>query len=143
MVDAGDQRDPRPLDVEHPVTQDLIVMGDVEITRSLGKEFGHSGAKSAGLGKSSCAHGQELTYVGEVAEFAGLGDPERVWLAVQVKARHLGQGNPFIELGIGLTREDLDAVTQFHQLAAEMSDVDPLAAAVRLAPIGQQRDAHR
>src|SRR5690606_40575202 len=67
----------------------------------------------------------------------------RVRFAVQVEAGHLGQLHPRIEpLGIGLAREHLDLMPEFDQATAEMPDIDALPAAVGLASIRQQRDAH-
>ena len=40
-------------------------------------------------------------------------------------------------LGVGLAGEDLDVVAEFDEPAAQVPDVDSLATAVGLAPIGQ------
>ena len=69
--------------------------------------------------------------------------PERVGLAVEVEARHLGQPDAVVELGVRLPGEHLDLVPERDQLAAEVPDVDALAAAVRLAAVGQQGDRAR
>ena len=51
--------------------------------------------------------------------------------------------HPRVEFfGVGLAGEHLDVVSQFDQPAAEVPDVNALAAAVRLAAIGQQRNPH-
>ena len=50
---------------------------------------------------------------------------------------------PAVQLRVGLAAEDLDAVPELGQLAGQRADVDALAAAVRLAPVGQQCDAQR
>ena len=69
--------------------------------------------------------------------------PERVGLAVEVQAGHLGQPDAGVELGVRLPGEHLDVVPERDQLAAEVPDVDALAAAVRLAAVGQQGDPQR
>src|SRR5277367_4400788 len=70
-------------------------------------------------------------------------DAEWVGLAVHIEAGHLGQHHSRIEfLRVGLTGKHLDVVSQFDQAPAEIPDVNPLAAAVRLAAIGQQRNPH-
>ena len=72
-----------------------------------------------------------------------MGDPERIGLAVEVQAGHLGQSDPRVEdLGIGLAGEHLHVMAQFHQARAEMADIDALATAVRLAAVRQQRNPH-
>ena len=48
-----------------------------------------------------------------------------------------------VKLGIRLAGEHLDLVPERIELPAEMADVDTLAAAVRLAAIGEQRDPER
>ena len=45
-------------------------------------------------------------------------------------------------LGIGLAGEHLDVVAEFDEAAGQVADVDPLPAAMGLAPVGQQSDAH-
>src|SRR5271154_1273753 len=70
-------------------------------------------------------------------------DAERVGFAVHVEAGHLGQHHSRIEfLRVGLAGDPLDVLSEFHQAPAEIPDVNPLAAAVRLAAIGQQRNPH-
>src|SRR6478752_7376880 len=72
----------------------------------------------------------------------GSGHPERVGLAVEVEARHLGEHDPLVEVGVGLAGEHLHLVPEPDELAAEVADVDALTAAVRLAAVGQHGDAH-
>ena len=66
---------------------------------------------------------------------------ERVGLAVEVQAGHLGQPHARVEHRVGLPGEHLDVVAEGDQLAAEVAHVDALTAAVRLAAVGQQGDA--
>ena len=73
----------------------------------------------------------------------GPGRAERVGLAVEVQARQPGERHAVVQLGVGLAAEHLDAVPELGQLAGQRPDVDALAAAVRLAPVGQQCDAQR
>ena len=87
---------------------------------------------------------RELQHVDPVAELAELGRAEGVVVAVQVEARHLGEDDLLpVEVRVGLAGEDLDRVPEIDQLTAEMAEVDALAAAVRLAPVGEQRDPQR
>ena len=48
-----------------------------------------------------------------------------------------------VEVRVRLAGEDFDAVTERDELAAEVPDVDALAAAVRLRPVRQERYPHR
>ena len=100
-------------------------------------------AEGLRLGEPGRAHGQELLDVDQVAELARPRHPERVGLAVEVQAGHLGQPDALVELGVRLAGEDLDLVPEGDQLAAQVPDVDALAAAVRLAAVGQQGDPQR
>jgi hypothetical protein len=45
-------------------------------------------------------------------------------------------------VGVRLSGEDLDLVAESGELAAQVPDVDALAATVRLAPVGEESDAH-
>ena len=53
------------------------------------------------------------------------------------------QQRPGVELRVGLAGEHLDVVPERGELPAQVADVDALAAGVRLAAVGQQRDAQR
>ena len=63
--------------------------------------------------------------------------------AVQVQAGHRAQDGPGLELGVGLAGEHLDVVAERGQLTGQVAQVDALAAAVRLAAVGDQRDTER
>jgi hypothetical protein len=143
VMDGGVQRQPEAFDVEHAGTEHLVVVDDVEVVDPVGKEPGHPAGERPGLRESADAHGQELLDVDQVAELAQLGDAERIWLTVEVEAGNLGQPDAGVELGIGLPGEHLDLVAEVGELTAEMADIDALAAAVGLAPVGQECDTHR
>jgi hypothetical protein len=115
---------------------------DVEVASATFQQARGALRERLGLGKPCRPHRQDLLDIGEVAELLGLRRPERVGFAVQVQGRDLGQGDPLVELRVRLTREDLDGVTERHQLTAEMADVDALTATVWLAAVGQECDAH-
>ena len=69
-------------------------------------------------------------------DLAGPRNPERIGLAVEVQAGHLGQPHPRVEtLGIGLTGEHLDVVAELDETATQMADVDALPTTMRLAPV--------
>ncbi len=108
-----------------------------------GQQPGGAQAERARLGKARGPHGGEFQQVDAVADLAGARHPERIGLAVEVEAGHLGQPDPRIEqLGIGLAGEHLDVMTQFDQPAAEVANIDALSAAMGLAAIGQQGNSH-
>ena len=54
-----------------------------------------------------------------------------------------GQPRARVQLGIGLAGEHLDVVPERVQFPAQVADVDALAAGVRLAAVGEQRDPER
>ena len=68
---------------------------------------------------------------------------ERVLVPVEVQAGDLVQHRALVEFGVGLAREHLDVVPERVKFPGQVAYVDALAAAVRLAAIGQQRDAKR
>ncbi len=76
-----------------------------------------------------------------VPEFAQLGDAERIGVAVEVETGHRGEADAVVDVGPGLAGEDLDRVAERNQFAGEMSGVDPLPAAARVAPVDQKGDA--
>ena len=98
--------------VEDPVGQHLVVVHDVEVGRAPAQQPGHPGAERLGLREAGRAHGEELLDVDEVAELPEPGHAERVGLAVEVQARHLGQPDAVVEVGVGLTGEHLDVVAE-------------------------------
>ena len=143
MVHGGDHGQAAGGDAQQPGAQTLVVVDDVELVAALREQSGGAQAERARLGEARGPHGGELQHVDAVADLAGARHAERIGLAVEVKAGHLGQPDPGIEnLGVGLAGEDLDVMTQFDQPAAEVPNIDALSAAVCLAAIGQQRNPH-
>src|ERR1039457_5033444 len=81
--------------------------------------------------------------------------PDRIWAnsSASIQSRNSagrGQRNGSssryrsrLELGVGLAGEDFDVVPECGQFTGELTQVDALAAAVRLAAVGEQRDAER
>ena len=134
---------PGPDQPQQPPAEGLVVVDDVEL-RGAGEQVpGRPQAEGQRLGEAGGAHRRPLGDVDPVAELRGPGRAERVGLAVEVQARQPGQRHTGVELGIGLAAEHLDPVAELGQLAGQGPDVDALAAAVRLAPVGQQCDAQR
>ncbi len=129
--------------VQQAGAEALVVVDDVELVAAVGQEPGDPHAEGLRLGEARRPGRQQLVQVDAVADLAGPRDPERVGLAVEVEAGHLGQPHPRVEaFGVGLTGEDLDVVTEIDQAAAEMADIHALPTAMRLASVGQQGDPH-
>ena len=130
-------------DFQQPDTQALVVVHDVEIVQPIGQQACGAQAEGARLGEARCPHSAQLEEVDAIPDLPGMRYAERVGFAVHVEAGYLGQHHSRIEfLGVGLTGKHLDVVSEFDQAPAEIPDVNPLAAAVRLAAIGQQRNPH-
>ena len=76
VVDRGQERQPHLLDLEHPVAEHLVVVGDVEVVH-----VGPAAARATrelnvlGSGKPGHAHRGELLDVDPVAELAQLAAP--------------------------------------------------------------------
>src|SRR5271163_1448935 len=118
-------------------------MHNVEIVQPIGQQARGPQAEGARLGEARCPHSAQLEEVDAIPDLPGMRDAKRVGFAVHVEAGYLGQHHSGIEfLRVGLTGEHLDVVSEFDQAPAEIPDVNPLAAAVRLAAIGQQRNPH-
>ena len=128
---------------QQPAAEGLVVVDDVELGGPGEQVPGGAQAEGQRLGEPGGAHGRPLGDVDPVAELRGPGRAERVGLAVEVQARQPGERHAVVELGVGLAAEHLDPVPELGQLPGQRPDVDALAAAVRLAPVGQQCDAQR
>ena len=143
VVDGGHHRQPElPLDVEDPVAQHLVVVDDVEVVDPVGSTRATRVLNVFGSGNPAVHIVRNSSTSTRSRNSRRLRDPERVGLAVEVEAGHAGQQHAIVELGVGLAGEHLDGVTEPHQLTAEVPDVDALAAAMRLAAVGQQCDSH-
>ena len=78
-----------------------------------------------------------------IPDLPGVRYPEGVGFAVHVEAGYLGQHHPRVEFfWVGLTGKHLDVMPEFDQAPAQIPNVNPLATAMRLAAIGQQRNPH-
>ena len=142
-MDAGHQRQPEAPDAEQPVAEPLIVVHHVKVLGSRGQRPQHPDAERQRLGKCAAPHHGRLEYIGPVPVLTPARRAERVTVPVQVQAGDPGQLRPGVELGIGLAGENLDPVPQCVELTAQVADIDTLAAGVRLAAVGKQRDPER
>ena len=143
VVNGGHHRQTRRRDLQQPGAQALVVVNDIEVVAPLGQQ--PRGAQTEGLGLREAGRpgGEQLQQVDAGLDLVGHRDAERVRLAVKIEAGHLRQPDAGVEhFGVGLTGEDFDVVPELYQPAAQVPDVDSLATAVGLAPIGQQGDAH-
>ncbi|MDT5254237.1 MAG: nicotinamidase/pyrazinamidase [Mycobacterium sp.] len=130
-------------DFQQADAQTLIVVHDVEVVPPIGQQTRGTQAEGARLGEARRPHRGQLEKVDAIPDLPGVRDAEGVGFAVHVEAGYLGQHHPRVKFfGVGLTGEHLDVVSQFDQPAAEVPDVNALAAAVRLAAIRQQRNPH-
>jgi hypothetical protein len=143
VMDAGHQGQAEPFQPEHAVGQHLVVMDQVELGAAAAQFTQRAQAERQRLGKRAGLHGGELEHVDPVPVLRQPRRPERVLIGVQVQAGQLAQHRPGLQLGVGLTGEHLDVMAQRCQLAGQVTQVDALATAVRLAAVGQQRDAQR
>ncbi len=141
VVDGRDDGEPGPLDREDAVGEGLVVVHDVEVTEPRAQQPGDPEAEGARLGEAGGPHRRDLEDVDRVADLREPRGAERVGLAVEVEAGHLGQPHPLVEDRVGLAGEHLDVVAEGGQLTGQVSHVDALTAAVRLAAVGQQGDA--
>ncbi len=118
-------------------------MYDVEVVAPVGEDPGSAQAEGLRFRKTCRPGRQQFQQIDPRLDLAWPRDAERVRLPVQIEAGHLGQPHPRIEhLGVGLAGEHLDVMAEFDKPAGQMADVDALPAAMGLAPVGQQGDAH-
>ena len=62
--------------------------------------------------------------------------------SIEVKARELDQVNARVQIRVGRARNDVNVVTGVDERKAEVTKIDPLATAVRIAAITQQTNFH-
>ena len=130
-------------DLQQAGAEALVVVHDVEVGEALGQHPGGAQAERPGLREAGRPRRQQLEQVDAGLDLIGPRNAERVRLAVEVEAGHLGQAHPRVEhLGVGLAGEHLDVVAELDEAAGQVADVDPLPTAMGLAPVGQQSDAH-
>ncbi len=145
MVDGGDQGEPGALHAQQPVAERLVVVHDVELAAPGGQVAAGAQREGQGFREAAGPHGGDFEGVDPVAVLAAARRAEGVGLAVQVEAGQLGEGDALagVEDRIGLGPDDLDAVAEAGEFAGEVAYVHALAAAVRVALVGEQRDAQR
>jgi hypothetical protein len=143
VVHGCHHRKTQPGDRQQTRAKALVVVDDVEVVEPLGEEPGSAQAERLRLGKTGRPRRQQLQQIDPRLDLVRPRDAERVGLAVQIQAGHLGQPHPRVEhLGVWLSGEHLDVVAEFDKPAGQMPDVDALAATMGFAPVGQQCDAH-
>ncbi len=141
MVQGGEQRPPVRDHAEHAGAEALVVVHHVEVVASLRQQLAGPQREGERLAEAGRAHDGELQPVLARGELAPVRDAERVRVAVEVQASHGGEPHPLVELGPGRACEDLDRVAERHQLAGQMTRVNTLATAARIAPIDEERHA--
>ena len=62
--------------------------------------------------------------------------------SIEVKARELDQVNARVQIRVGRARNDVNVVTGVDERKAEVTKIDPLTTAVRIAAITQQTNFH-
>ena len=97
-------------------------------------------AERAGFGKARRAHQGELGDIDTGPELARHRNPERVRLAVEIKARDRDIADPVIEHRPRLTGEHGHLVAETDQLTGQVPGVDALATRMWIAPIDQKGD---
>ena len=136
----------RPAVVEHaeqPGAEALVVVHDVEVEAALREQLPRAQAERVRLREPGAAHEQVLLQVDEGADLVRPRRAERVLAPVEVEALDLVEGDGVLEHGPGLACEHLDLVPEVGQLCRQVAAVDPLATAVRVAPVDEVGDAER
>ena len=130
-------------DLQQPGAEALVVVYDVEVGQPIGQHPCGPQAEGARLGEAGRPGRQQLQQVDAALDLVRPRNAERIGFAVEIEAGHLRQAHPRVEpVWIGLTGEHLDVVAQLDEATAQMADIDALSTAVRLAPVGQQGNAH-
>ncbi len=101
-----------------------------------------AGAEPEGEGfrKSPRTHAEEFELIDRRGKFADLLDLEKVVGVVKIQTGDLVQGDAFIQLRIGGTRQDIDLVAELPERPAQVFDVNPLPPAGRIPAVGQKTD---
>ena len=126
---------------EHCVAQALIVVHDVEFVTAFSQQLTNSQRIGQRLSESRRAHDGEFSQVLTRVEFAGMGHPERIGVAVEIETGHRGETHTLVQLRPRGAREDLHGMTECDQLTGQVAGIDPLAPAARVPPVGEEGDA--
>src|SRR5688500_20268892 len=121
MMECRDQGQPELLDLEYRWCQRLVVVHDVELVGASAQQLDYAPGKRQWLRESAGAHPCPLLDVDAVAELAGPRVAERRRLGVEVHARHLGEVNARIQLGVRLPGEPLHAVSECRELPLQVA----------------------
>jgi len=127
--------------LQDPRSHALVVVDDVEVTTSALQDLLDAQRIRERLAEAAAHHDAELRKVSEGRELARGRDPKRIGVAVEVEAAHGREADALIELGPRGSGKDLDAVAEFDQFARQVSGVDALTAAARVATVDQERHA--
>ena len=135
VVDRREQRKPTAFQIEDARGEGLVVVQDVEVLEPPAQQPGQPRAEHPRLRETTAAHDQVLQDVQVRVELARMWAMEAVRVPVEVQARHPGQRDTRIEIGVRRAAEHLDAVPQGDQLSGQVAHVHALPARVRLGAV--------
>ena len=95
------------------------------------------------LGEGAGRERGDLDEVRPVLELPEARHAHREVVVVDVEAGQLDERDPLVEHRVGLAAQHLDVVAEVDQRLGQVARVHALATHVRLAPVGQERDAER
>ena len=141
VVDRAEHRDAElALDEEQAVAEALVVLDDVELVLAVAEVVPGPHREGQGLGEGAADEGGDLEDVLPVLQLPDPGLPHREVVVVDVEAGQLDQRDPLVEDRVRLAAEHLDVVAEVDEGLREVPGVDPLAAHVGLAPVGEVGD---
>jgi len=119
----------------------LVVVDDVELVASRVEEFLETQGVSQRLAETRAHHDPELGDVRQGRELRGSRHAKGVRTSIEVKTRHGSKADAFVQFGPGLAGKNFNTVTEGHQFSRQVTGIDALAAACRVASIDQEGDA--
>src|SRR5580700_8139150 len=119
----------------------LVVVDNVEVAATTSQDLRDAPRVGQRFAKARTHHDGELGDVGERRELGTRGNAKGVGVAVEIESPNGREAHALIQFGPRRTGEDLDAVTQGDELTGQVPGVHTLAAAARIAPVDEERDA--
>ena len=140
MVDGGHRRIAACGDAEQTVGETLVVMNDIVSVPAPEQMTAGAEPEGEGFRKSPRTHAEEFELIERRGKIADLLDLEEMVRIVKIQTGDLVEGDAFIQLRIGGTRQDIDLVAELPERPAQVFDVNPLPPAGRIPAVGQKTD---
>jgi hypothetical protein len=145
VVNGRDHGDPQGFPEEHAVAETLVIMEDIEAVGFYQLPQLEEGSETEGfdLRKDTEARGGEFIEMKGSEDLEGLGGRQKILcFPEEVKIFNLVDDRSVEKQRERGADDDMYLVAQFYQFVGQVSQVNSLAAAIRVSPVTQQTDLH-